>query len=134
MTTMKDGGDPVVEADDRVLDALQNSPHGLVSKAMVLCGVMAVFTVNACALMFFGMCMMHVAHNSAWPPNVGWGISSVMLVGPVLTAWQFMGVRKILTSIFSENNSFGSIVKEVVARRMGMTPPTPPRPPEDPPA
>lgn len=135
MTTMKDGGgDPVVEADDRVLDALQNSPHGLVSKAMVYSGVMSVFTVNACALIFFGMCVIHVVVNSSWPPNVGWGITSVMLIGPVLTAWQFMGVRKILTSIFSENNSLGSIVKEVVARRMGMAPPAPPKPPEDPPA
>lgn len=131
--TPNSGGDPIVEADDRVLDALQNSPHGLVSRAMVLCGVSAVLTVNACALMFFGMCIVHVVRNSAWPPNVGWGITSVMLIGPVLTSWQFMGVRKILTSIFSENNSLGSVIKEVVARKMGMQP-IQPKPPEDPPA
>lgn len=118
--------DSVVEADDRVLEALQNSPHGLVSRAMVFCGVMAVFTVNICALMFFGMCMIHIFRNNAWPPNVGWGILSVTLIGPVLTAWQFMGVRKILTSIFSDNNSIGSIIKEVVARRMGTPPPKQP--------
>lgn len=132
MTVNTNGGDETVtEADDRVLEALQNSPHGLVSKAMVICGVMAVFTVNVCALMFYGMCMLHVWRNNAWPPNVGWGISSVMLIGPVLTAWQFMGVRKILTSIFADNNSIGSIIKEVVARRMGMVQAPPPKPPEE---
>lgn len=133
MTTEKISGeaDAVVEADDRVLDALHNSPHGLVSRAMVLCGVSAVLTVNACAMMFFGMCIIHVVRNNAWPPNVGWGITSVMLIGPVLTSWQFMGVRKILTSIFSDNNSLGSIVKEVVARRMGV-PPAPPKSSDDP--
>jgi len=123
MSREKDGTvDPVLETEDRVLDALQNSPHGLVSKAMVFCGSVAVLTTCACALIFFGTCVLHVWRNNSWPPNVGWGITSVMLIGPVLTAWQFMGVRKILTSIFSERNSLGSIVKEVVARRMGMTP------------
>lgn len=132
MTTEKEssGVDAVVEADAQVLDALQNSPHGLVSKAMVYCGAAAVLTTCACALIFFGTCVLHVWRNNSWPPNVGWGITSVMLIGPVLTAWQFMGVRKILTSIFADNNSLGSIVKEVVARRMG-TPP-PPRQPDDP--
>lgn len=132
MTTDKtsDVAETVVEADAQVLDALQNSPHGMVSKAMVLCGSAAVLTTCACALIFFGTCVLHVYRNNSWPPNVGWGITSVMLIGPVLTAWQFMGVRKILTSIFSDNNSLGSIVKEVVARRMGL-PPTPPRPPDD---
>jgi hypothetical protein len=133
MTTEKEGGvtDPVLEADTQVLDALQNSPHGLVSKAMVVCGTAAVLTTCACALIFFGTCVIHVWRNNAWPPNVGWGITSVMLVGPVLTAWQFMGVRKILTSIFSDNNSLGSIVKEVVARKIGMQP-IPPKSPDEP--
>lgn len=133
MTTDKtsDVAEAVAEADSQVLDALQNSPHGLVSKAMVLCGTVAVLTTCACALIFFGTCVLHVYRNNSWPPNVGWGITSVMLIGPVLTAWQFMGVRKILTSIFSDNNSLGSIVKEVVARRMGV-PPAPPRQPDDP--
>lgn len=128
-TEKESAADAVVEADAQVLDALQNSPHGLVSKAMVYCGSAAVLTTCACALIFFGTCVLHVWRNNAWPPNVGWGITSVMLIGPVLTAWQFMGVRKILTSIFADNNSLGSIVKEVVARRMG-TPP-PPRQPDD---
>lgn len=126
-----DVAEAVAEADSQVLDALQNSPHGLVSKAMVLCGTAAVLTTCACALIFFGTCVLHVYRNNAWPPNVGWGITSVMLIGPVLTAWQFMGVRKILTSIFSDNNSLGSIVKEVVARRMGVLS-APPRQPDDP--
>lgn len=125
MSSLKSGVDPVVEADDRVLDALQNSPHGAVSKAMVICGVSAVLTANACAVAFFGMCIIHVWKNGTWPPNVGWGITSVVLVGPVLTGWQFMGVRKILTSIFSDDNSLGSIVKEVVARKMGLQTPAP---------
>jgi len=118
--------DAVVDADEKVLDALHGTSHSLASKAMVLCGMMSGFTVNACALMFFVMCLIHVIRNGAWPPNVGWGITSVMLAGPVLTNWQFMGVRKILTAIFSEHNSVGSIVKEVVVRRMGGTPPPPP--------
>ena len=126
MTTGKEETESLIDADDRVIDALQNSPHGFVSKVMAVCGFMAVFTVCVCALIFFTNIFIHVWRNGSWPPNVGWGIVAVVLAGPMLNGFQFMGVRKILTALFSNDNTLGSIVKEVVTRRMGGVPPKAP--------
>lgn len=104
-----------------VITPVVESVHPPVVKAMSAAGKAAVYTSCICALMFFANMTIHVWRNGSWPPNVGWGIVMVVLVGPVLTGWQFMGVRKILTSLLSNENGLGlgGIAKEVIAKRMG---------------
>jgi len=120
--------DATLAAADVVSEALQGGAHNFVSKAMAICGVMAVFTVCVSAIMFFITMEIHVWRNGSWPPNVGWGIVCVVMGIPGIIGWQFMGVRKILTSILSSDNTLGTIAKEVVARKLGLQPVPPPQP------
>ncbi|QMP24005.1 hypothetical protein [Proteus phage 10] len=85
-------------------------------------GVMSVIVTNVVCLMYFSAILLHVYNNGVWPENDGYW---VVLIGPVLTAWQFMDVRKILRTVLNSDNTIGSIVKEVVIRRLGG--PTPPK-------
>lgn len=124
-TKVNSSDESELEAADVISEAIHTSAHEFISKAMAVCGVMAVFTVCASAIMFFITMELHVWRNGSWPPNVGWGIVSIIMGIPGIIGWQFMGVRKILTSILSSENSIGNIAKEVIARRYGLQPAVP---------
>ncbi|QZA70796.1 hypothetical protein AH06_12 [Erwinia phage AH06] len=122
MTTQATEEEPKVEVPaGSLVEPVIESVHPPVVRAMNFAGVLAVVTTCLCAVAFFANMSIHVWRNGSWPPNVGAVIVAVVLIGPVLTAWQFMGVRKILTSLLSNENGLGlgGIAKEVVARRMG---------------
>lgn len=123
MTTQQNNDDsntPDIDPTDIVTPVI-NTVHPPVVKAMIFSGVIAVITTCLCAAAFFANMTIHVWRNGSWPPNVGIGVVMMVLIGPVLTSWQFMGVRKILTSLLSNENGLGlgGIAKEVIAKRMG---------------
>lgn len=122
MTTQKndDAITPDIDPSDVIAPVIQ-TVHPPVVRAMIFSGVLAVITTCLCAAAFFANMTIHVWRNGSWPPNVGIGVVMMVLIGPVLTAWQFMGVRKILTSLLSNENGLGlgGIAKEVIAKRLG---------------
>lgn len=121
--TAQNTNDPIVPDVDpsEVITPVIQTVHPPVVKAMIFSGVVAVITTCLCAAAFFANMTIHVWRNGSWPPNVGIGVVMMVLIGPVLTSWQFMGVRKILTSLLSNENGLGlgGIAKEVIAKRMG---------------
>lgn len=91
----------------------------LVTKVVVWCGALAVFTSCFCAISYFATLSIHVWRNGSWPSYATAGIMVCVLVGPVLTSWQFMGVRKFITQVISKDDGVGGILKDVVAQRYG---------------
>jgi hypothetical protein len=116
----EDSTTPDIDPTEVIAPVIQ-TVHPPVVKAMIFSGVVAVITTCLCAAAFFANMTLHVWRNGSWPPNVGVGVVMMVLIGPVLTSWQFMGVRKILTSLLSNENGLGlgGIAKEVIAKRMG---------------
>lgn len=100
------------------------------AQTLMLCGKLSVYTTCICALLFFGTLALHVYRNNAFPVQITWGVCFVVLMGPVLTNWQFMGVRKLLNDIIGGSTDektgvksvgVGDIAKDVFAAKFGYT-------------
>lgn len=96
---------------------------------LIICGKLSVYTTCVCAIIFFTTVGIHVHRNNEWPIEVTWGMCIVVLVGPVLTSWQFMGVKKLLGDVIggtvdesgTKRPGIADIAKDVVAAKFGYT-------------
>jgi len=122
------GADPVpnsqaIPTQAHLATSVIQTVHPPVVKGMIVAGIASVLTANIACLIYFVTMFLQVWHNGQWPPSPVLA-TLVVLIGPVLTAWQFMGVRKILTSLLSTDNGLGigMVVRNVVAAKMGFVP------------
>ena len=106
---------------------MENTNLDSMTRVIVICGLISAVTTSACALLYFTALFMHVYRNNQWPEWVTWGTSLVVLIGPVLTNWQFMGVRKLLSDVIGgsvdsngvRHAGIADIAQDVVAARFG---------------
>lgn len=98
------------------------------ARTLMLCGKLSVYTTCICAILFFITLAIHVYRNNAFPEQITWGVCIAVLIGPVLTNWQFMGVRKLLNDIIGgstdettgvKSGGIADIAKDVVAAKFG---------------
>lgn len=102
------------------------------ARTLMMCGKLSVYTTCICAILFFVTLALHVYRNNSFPEQITWGVCIAVLIGPVLTNWQFMGVKKLLNDIIGgstdettgvRSSGVADIVKDVVAAKFGYTKP-----------